>query len=117
MRSRFEIEQLIVERYPRMADASGRMLSAARADDWDEVCKVERECADLVTELSRMGDLAPLDPTLRAQKLELMKKVLADDAEIRLLSQPWLRKLDTMMRGPATIDRLKRAYGAGSFPN
>jgi flagellar protein FliT len=117
MSARFEIEQQIVERYRRMADASGRMLGAARIDDWDEVCKIERECADLVAELSKMGDLAPADATLRAQKLELMKKVLADDAEIRHLSQPWLRKLDTMMRGPATIDRLKRAYGAGSFPN
>ncbi len=117
MSPRFDVEQQIVERYRRMADASGRMLSAARTDDWDEVCKVERECADLVTELSGMGDLAPLDPTLRAQKLELMKKVLADDAEIRLLSQPWLHKLDTMMRGPATIGRLKRAYGVGSLRN
>jgi flagellar protein FliT len=117
MSSRFEVEQQIVERYRLMADASQRMLSAARVDDWDEVCRVERECADLVVELSRMGDLAPLDPTLRAQKLELMKRVLADDAEIRLLSQPWLRKLDTMMRGPATIGRLNRAYGIGPFRN
>ncbi len=117
MTSRFETEQQIVERYRRMADASGRMLSAARVDDWDEVCKVEKECAELVSELARMGDLAPVDPTLRSQKLELMKRVLADDAEIRLLSQPWLRKLDTMMRGPATIDRLNRTYGAGSLRN
>ena len=117
MSSRMELEQQIVERYRRMADASRRMLAAARIDDWDTVCGVEKECADLVVELSGMGDLAPRDPALHQQKVALMKRVLADDAEIRQLSQPWLHKLDVMMRGPSTIDRLNRAYGSGSYPS
>ena len=61
-----------------------------------------------------MGDLAPADPTLRQQKIELMRRVLADDAEIRLLTQPWLKKLDAMLRTPDTAARLGRTYGAGS---
>ncbi len=113
MSARIETERQIVERYRRMADASRRMLAAARVDDWDEVCNVEKDCAALVAELSEMGDLAPVDPAMRAQKLEFMKHVLADDAEIRLLSQPLLQKLDVMMRGPATVERLNRAYGSG----
>ncbi len=115
MTSRFETEQQIVERYRLMADASRRMLSAAQRDDWDQVCVAEKECAHLVKELSGMGDLAPADPALRRQKVDLMKRVLADDAEIRQLSQPWLKKLDAMLRSPATAARLGRAYGSGSF--
>jgi flagellar protein FliT len=115
MSPRADTELRIVERYRSMADASGRMLSAARANDWDRVCVIEKECANIIAELSTMGDLVPADPTLRQQKIDLMKRVLADDAEIRLLSQPWLKKLDTMMRGPATAARLNRAYGASSF--
>jgi flagellar protein FliT len=115
MSQRIDIERGIVERYRRMADASRRMLSAARADDWDEVCRVEKECASIVAELSTMGDLAPTDPVLRQQKLDFMKQVLADDAEIRVLGQPWLKRLDTMMRSPATAARLNRAYGSGTF--
>jgi flagellar protein FliT len=117
MTSRIETERQIVERYRRMADASQRMLAAARNDDWDQVCAVERECAQLIAELTDIGDLAPSDPTLRQQKLELMKRVLDDDAQIRLLSQPWLKKLDAMMRGPTNSARINRAYGAGSLPN
>ena len=113
--ARKDIEGQIVERYRRMADASRRMLLAARGDDWSEVCNVEKECAQLIGELSTMGDLAPTDPALRQQKLDLMRRVLADDAEIRVLSQPWLARLDAMMRTPATAQRLHRAYGAGSF--
>lgn len=108
---RLDIERQIVARYTRMADASSRMLSAAREDDWDEVCAVEQECAAIVAELSRMGDLSPSDPELRQQKLGLMKRVLADDAEIRLLSQPWLRKLEAILRAPDMATRLGRAYG------
>lgn len=113
MSARLDHERAIVERYRLMADASQRMLSAARVEDWDGVCEVEKECAALVAELSTMGDLAPTDPALREQKLDFMRSVLADDAEIRILSQPWLKKLDAMMRSPATTERLKRAYGGG----
>ena len=115
MSTRLEVEQQIVERYRRMADASHRMLDAAREDDWDRVCLVEKECAGLVAELSRMGDLAPVDPALRQEKVDLMKRVLVDDAALRLLSQPWLSKLDAMLRGPETAERLGRAYGTGSL--
>ena len=115
MSSRLETEQQIVDRYRRMADASHRMLSAAREDDWDQVCIAEKECATLIRELSGMGDLAPADPALRQQKVDLMKRVLADDAEIRLLTQPWLKKLDAMLRSPDNVARLGRAYGSGSL--
>ncbi len=116
MNQRLEMEKQIVERYTRMADASQRMLRAAREDDWDMVCAVEMECAALIAELSKMGDLAPADAQLRQQKLGLMKRVLADDAEIRLLSQPWLKKLDALWRSPETVARLDRAYGTGAAP-
>ena len=108
-------EQHIVDRYQRMADASRRMLDAAREDDWERVCAVEKECAGLIAELSQMGDLAPTDSSLRQQKVALMKRVLADDAELRLLTQPWLRKLDALIRSPQTAALLGRAYGAGSL--
>ena len=115
MNERLRMEHQIVERYRRMADASRRMLGAAEADDWDGVCAVEKECASLVAELSRMGDLAPSDPHLRQEKVALMKRVLSDDAAIRLLSQPWLKKLDALMRSPDAAARLGRAYGSGSL--
>jgi flagellar protein FliT len=115
MSARLDVEHGIVERYRRMADASSRMLAAARTDDWDAVCRIEKECATIVAELATMGDLVPNDLTLRQQKLDLMKRVLADDAEIRVLSQPWLSKLDAMMRGHVAGTRMQRAYGSNSL--
>ena len=115
MSSRPEVERQIVVCYRHMAEASHCMLNAARSGDWDQVCALEETCARLIDELSAIGDLAPVDPDMRRQKLDLMKRVLADDAEIRLLTQPWLKKLDTMLRSPETAARLGRAYGSGSL--
>ena len=112
MNERYSMEQQIVDRYVRMAHASNRMLLAAREEDWDQVCEVEKECSAIIAELSTMGDLSPTDPELRRRKLGLMKRVLADDAEIRLLSQPWLRKLESILGTQTMAARVGRAYGA-----
>lgn len=112
MNERHAMEQQIVDRYARMASASHRMLLAAREDDWDRVCEAEQECSAIIAELSTMGDLSPADPELRQRKLGLMKRVLADDAEIRLLSQPWRNKLESILAAPTMTARLDRAYGA-----
>lgn len=114
MIDRLQVEQQIVAHYMRMASLSQRMLAAAVDDDWDRVCATEQECARVIDALSSIGDLSPTDPALRRQKLDLMKRVLADDAAIRLLSQPWLKKLDAMLQTTDVRERLGRAYGAGS---
>ena len=114
MTDTIEFEQRIVERYTRMTDASARMLVAARANDWDAVCEAEKECAALIAELRTMGDLSPRDPQIRQEKMRLMRQVLADDAQIRNLSQPWLNKLDAILRAPHTAARLNRVYDVGA---
>ena len=98
MSSRLETDRWIVDCYRRIADASGRMLEAAEHDDWDEVCSAARDCVDRIAELSGIEDLTPADPSLRREKIELVKRLLADDARIRHLGQPWLEKLDAILR-------------------
>lgn len=116
MTPRPDLERRIVDRYRKMADASARMLTAAKRDDWDGVCAVEKECARLIAELIDIGDLSPTDPALRQEKLELVRRVLADDAAIRLLSQPWLKNLDAVLRSPSTAARVNRAYAGTGLP-
>ena len=114
MIDRLETEERIVAHYTRMASLSRQMLAAATAGDWDGVCEAEKACARVIEDLSGIGDLSPSDPELRERKIALMKSVLADDAAIRLLSQPWLKKLDGLIRSGDVQVRLGRAYGAGS---
>ncbi len=116
MSAHLEAERQIVACYERMADASARMLTAARRNDWDAVCAVEEECAALIAELAQMGDLAPTDPVFCRRKSDLIKRVLSDDAEIRMLTQPWLKKLDAMLRTADDTARPGRAYGPDPLP-
>jgi flagellar protein FliT len=87
-------ESRIIACYEMISHATGKMLAAARENDWNKVISAENECSLIIDELKKLGDLAPSDLLLRQRKAEIIRKVLADDAEIRNLTQPWLRKLD-----------------------
>ncbi|MES2354461.1 MAG: flagellar protein FliT [Pseudomonadota bacterium] len=112
-----EREHHIISCYESMSLATTDMLAAARRNDWDGVIAAERNCSQIVENLKRLGDLVPTDPQLRQRKLEIIIKVLADDAEIRNLTQPWLQQLEVFLKNAGTTRKLSHAYGAVSPAN
>jgi flagellar protein FliT len=52
-----------------------------------------------------------LDETARLRKLELITKILADDAEIRNLTQIWMGQLQLSMQSNRQEQLLLHAYG------
>ncbi|MCC6532566.1 MAG: flagellar protein FliT [Burkholderiales bacterium] len=105
-----DTERLLLT-YDRLSRTTGRMLSAARRGDWDDLVKLEQHCAGLVAELSSIERDEALSEGLRARKLGLIRKVLADDAAIRDITEPWMRQLDSMLDANRCRQRLLRAYG------
>lgn len=97
--------------YETMALKSSAMLTAARSDDWDEVARLERDCAAIIAELKAGADAVRLSEHDRERKLACMKRMLEDDAAIRDLAQPWLANLQNLIRSTATQRKLGRAYG------
>ena len=106
MKTRLDVDRCIVDCYRRIGDASARMLQAAERNDWEGVSSAERDCVERIADLSGIEDLMPADPSLRRQKVELVKRLLADDARIRYLGQPWLKKFDAILR----VDARRSAY-------
>jgi flagellar protein FliT len=88
----------MIQHYEAIAAASRRMLEAARADDWDEVGREESHCRELI---SRLRSVHPDEHlvAIRRQRLLLLRAILADDAEIRELSEPWLKQLEALLAG------------------
>jgi flagellar protein FliT len=84
--------------YEAIAASSRRMLDAARREDWDEVAHEEESCRALILALKR-AHAAGTTPIGRRQKLVLMRAMLADDAEVRDLAEPWLARLQTLLGG------------------
>jgi flagellar protein FliT len=85
--------------YQQLSDLSGAMLEAARRGDWDTVTSTERDCARLIRDLRQNPDHTALSEIEHDERLRLLRKILADDAEVRDLAQPWMRELERIIKG------------------
>jgi len=102
--------------YENILAVTAQMLDAARATDWDLLVKREQECRQLVESLlnSRSENEIVLEPQFRKRKVEIIRKVLADDAEIRNLTEPWMQRLQHLLTSVGHERKLHVAYGAGA---
>ncbi|HEX6363416.1 MAG TPA: flagellar protein FliT [Albitalea sp.] len=90
--------------YEAIERASADMLEAARAGNWDHVVKLEGACALLISQLKHAAMQQALGPEEAQLKSRIMQRILLNDAEIRLLAEPWLEDLDKVLAGrPKTL--------------
>ena len=74
--------------YAALEGASHAMLDAARAGDWDTVCRLEGACTVVIARLRRIRREQPevdIDP---AERLRILRTIVANDAEVRRIAQP-----------------------------
>ncbi|WP_061150565.1 flagellar protein FliT [Caballeronia arvi] len=97
--------------YEAIAAISGRMLTAARGGEWSELKTLQGTYRELIEQLKEVDSGSELDESARARKLDLVKKILADDAAIRDLSSPSLARLSALftVNNPARV--LKKMIG------
>jgi flagellar protein FliT len=91
------LESPLIAHYKAIADASQVMLIAARADDWDEVGRQEERCRELIARLGTAVDSRALPPPDNGRRIALLRSILADDAEIRDRSEPWLKEVERLL--------------------
>lgn len=103
--------QRLLGTYECLARTTGNMLDAAQSGDWDKLVDLEKHCADLVARMSTLESDDPLPEALRSPKAQMLRKVLADDAAIRNITEPWLQQLGTMLGANRHEQRLLRSYG------
>ena len=90
--------------YQAIEKASQEMLEAARNGNWDQVLKLEGACALLISQLKHRAAAKPLGADEAQFKSRIMQRILVNDAEIRLLAEPWLDDLNELLAGrPTTI--------------
>lgn len=80
----------LLDYYKAIENASRQMLAAAREEDWDGVVRCEGACAVLIEQLRFKARTEELSREERAEKLRVMQRILHNDAEIRVLAEPWL---------------------------
>lgn len=68
------------------------MLSAARIGDWLEVAQHEERCGALIAALKAAAHYpgAPLNAIDDQRRMQLLRQILNDDAQIRSHAEPWI---------------------------
>lgn len=87
----------LLRHYAALECASHEMLRAARAGDWDSVCRLEGACAVVIARMGTLAQELPLQPHEQGERLRILRSILANDAEIRRICQP----LPAMLDAPA----------------
>jgi flagellar protein FliT len=105
--------QDIIAVYETIADITDKMVTAARTGDWEELAALESRCSHQV-DIIRQNEQPPeaLSDTAREKKVSIIKKILADDREIRSITEPWMTKLTSLMNSTGTERKLSQVYGA-----
>lgn len=87
--------------YKAIETKSTDMLQAAMSSNWQAVADCEKACAVLIGELRAQAEAQTLSAQERKEKTRIMQRILRNDAQIRLLAEPWLATLEYMGTAPA----------------
>jgi flagellar protein FliT len=103
----------VIENYQFLSGITEKMREAAALGEWDHLVELEKQCSQRVA-IMKLQDNVAVDEVTRLQKVELIKKILADDAAIRSKTEPWMAQLEHLMQSTRTEQRLQQTY-AGKY--
>jgi len=96
--------------YETMSQLSAQMVEAAHAQDWDTLVELENQVSALRDCLiARNEDIAAY-PSQVNQKRQLIQSILANDAEVRRHTEPWMEHLRQYLGDNARRRNVERAY-------
>lgn len=104
----------VIENYEHLSSLTGQMREAAAQGEWDHLVELEQQCGQRVASMKAQDANTPLDEDTRLRKVALIRKILADDAEIRSQTEPWMAQLQRIMQSARQESRLLDAYSRGS---
>jgi flagellar protein FliT len=101
----------VIENYESLSALTNQMRSAAEQGEWDALVELEQQCSRKIAEMKPVDASIALDEGSRQLKIQLIKKILANDAEIRNRTQAWMGQLQHILQSNRQEQRLQRAYG------
>src|SRR5437868_712434 len=101
----------VMSLYETVAGITDEMVAAARKGDWERLVELEKRCASHVAQLKEGEPSAPLAAAVRERKVRIIQKILADDKEIRTLTEPWMNQLSALINNTGTRRKLSQFYG------
>ncbi len=100
----------ILDIYSSISVKTGEMLEAARSSDWERLVALEQDCRALIETLKHSDAGADVGARFVQRKIAFIRKALADDAEIRKCTEPWMTRLEAYLGNARQEHKLQRAY-------
>jgi len=101
----------VVANYDLLADMTVQMRNAAEQGAWDQLINIESQRTQLLAAIKSMDAVAKLDEASHQRKVQLIEKILADDAQIRNHTQVCMSQLQLSIESNSNELRLRQAYG------
>ena len=103
--------QEVISLYETVAVITDQMLVAARKRDWEQMITLESRVASHIEDLKSGEAPAALSGATRLRKVQIIQKILADDRQIRDITEPWMAELAQLINSAGTERKLSHAYG------
>jgi flagellar protein FliT len=107
----------IIFAFRSISSFMGDMAEAARTGEWDRLSDLEGRCAAVIAQLKAAEPFLPLSEDMQRQKVELIHKILADDARIRSYTEPWMEHIHTVLSSTSMARRVNSAYNESPLQN
>lgn len=99
----------VLSQYQVIASISGRMLAAARSNHWDSVLTLADQYRNAIESLRKMN---PLNGEDRLARQGLLVQILDDDAKLRDMASPELKRLGALLGQIKRQQSVLRTYSA-----
>ena len=103
--------QQVITNYESLYALTAQMREAAVRGEWDQLIDLERQCQKYVAAMKQADASTTLDEPSRQRKAQIIKNILAHDADIRSRTVAWMGQLQRIMQSNRQEQRLQQAYG------
>lgn len=100
----------VIENYQHLSSLTAQMSVFAAQGEWDHLVELEKQCSLRVETIKTLDAAFQLNESALLRKAELIRKILADDAEVRKHTGPWMEQLQRSMQSAGQEHRLHQAY-------
>ena len=101
----------VIANYESLSVLMEQMNEAAVHGEWDQLIDLEQKCRQYVAAMKQADASAMLDEPSRQRKAQIIKNILAHDADIRSRTAAWMGQLQRIMQSNRQEQQLQQAYG------
>ncbi len=95
--------------YESLAILAAQMRTFASRGEWDRLIELEPQYNERIAGMADVDEMP--DEAARLRMVELLKKILSDDAKIRSETETWMKQLKVIMKSNQQSQLLNKAYG------